>query len=187
MDYNVWEELRKLDKVDEYQEALFRDKSLQIHAHYKDEMGIPTDEEYNEVTDILTRYPALPLGQGDIYDVHGYTNQQGINIKFVQYKGNLYIFSAYKGDPVNGEAKTCHVKRLREIMRIADPYRFYKKGTGKQGDYRYRCDLDGGFEGLKFFDKHPEYHPDIPTDRVEEIKDRVLKGEKLGNFNTDLE
>ena len=54
-------------------------------------------------------------------------------------------------------------------------------------DYRYKCDLDGGFEGLKFFGKHPEYHPDIPTDRAEEIKDRVLKGEKPGNFNTDLE
>ncbi len=188
MQDSVWEELRKIEEEEKSscKEAYFNSSRLEKHSHHKSEMGIEDTEEYNEVTHILTSYPALPLGKGEIYDVQGYLDQRDVGVKFVQYKGKLYILSSYRDDPVTGEALTCHVEPIGAVLRKADPYRFYRK-TNKQGDYRYKCDLDGKFEGLKFFDKHSEYHRDTPPERVKEIRRMILAGKPLENFNTDKE
>ena len=180
MDKEIWDELNKLD------EAHFSKQDLKNHSKHKAQLGVDSDEEYDYITHELTRHPALPIGDYNIKDIIGYINQDGRSIKFVEWRGQLYIFSAYRGDPETGIAITCYPKMIQDIYRKADPYNFYKFSSG-QGDYRYKSDLDGKFEGLKFFDKHPEYHKNTSEENIKIIRDKILKNEKLANFNTNKE
>ena len=181
MDKEIWEELKILN------EAEFTPDNLQRHEKHKDQFHFKSLDEYNKFTHELTKHPALPIGQGSSEDVIGYINQNGLSIKFTKFSNNTYAFSVYSGDPETGDAVTCFPRSLNSIMRIADPYRFYRKESGKQGDYRYRSDINGGFEGLKFFDEHPEYHKDTDEGRINEIREKILHKERLRNFNTDKE
>lgn len=178
---SIWETLRQIDE-----EAFFDPLDLDGHySKHKSKIDVESDEEYNELTHELTSSPAAYI-QGDLEKtVQGYVTQNGIKVKFKKYK-NTYILSAYSGDAVDGRAVTCYLKNLKNILQDADPYRFYKRGI-KDADYRYRCDLDGRFQGLRFFNEHAEYHKDTPPEKIKEIKRRLYKRERLRTFNTDKE
>lgn len=180
MDKETWEELKRLE------EAKFAPDNLQKHSEHKNQFHLNSLEEYDESTHNLTRSPASPIGQSTPTEVIGYTNQNGLHVKFTKFNNDIYAFGVYSGDPETGVAVTCFPRSLDSIMKIVDPYNFYKK-SGKQGDYRYRSDLDGKFEGLKFFDTHPEYHRNTSNERIKTIRQKILHKERLGNFNTDKE
>ena len=181
IDKEIWEELEKLDEF-----ATFPQDKLPGHLKHLRDYNLESVEEYQEFTDLLTKYPAVPIGKGTLVDMQGYIAQDRTNAKFIQMRGDKYALGVYE-EPVDGEtAITNYPKKLQNILRDADPYRFYRRSI-KQSDYRYKSDLDGGFEGLKFFDNHPEYHQDTPEEVIEEIRRRLINGEELGAFNTDEE
>ncbi len=181
LDKEVWEELERLDEF-----ATFPQDKLSAHLKHLRDYNLESAEEYQEFTDLLTKYPAIPIGKGTVVDMYGYTTQDYTNAKFIQMRADKYALGTYR-EPVDGEtAVTNYPKRLRNILQDADPYRFYRRSI-KQGDYRYKSDIDGGFEGLKFFDNHPEYHQDTSEEVINEIRRRLLNGEELGTFNTDIE
>ena len=176
----VWEALKQLDE-----NAYFNPEGLISHDKHRPRLNARNSQEYNEITNEITSSPATYI-QGDLGEtVQGYITQGGIRVKFKQY-GDSYIIGAYSGDAVTGTAITCYIKKLKNILQDADPYRFYRK-SNKNDDYRYRCDLDGKFRGLKYFNGHPELHEDTSEDRIKEIKKKLYKREKLGRFNTDKE
>ncbi len=181
IDSKIWEELKRLDEL-----ATFSPDNLEDHRKHEPEYGLENDEQYQEFTDILTKYPVVPIGKGDIMDVQGYIAQSGARVKFVQIKNDIYALAAYKGNVKGQTALTNYPKKLSNILKDADPYAFYRQNE-KEDDYRYRSDLNGRFEGLKFFDVHPEYHRGTPEEKIREIRRRLYKREKLGRFNTDKE
>lgn len=192
IDKNIWSELSKIDE----DFALMPDTKkkgeektyLDDHSdRHKDSLGCRDKWEYRECIHALTSFPAIPIQEDtDNHDIMGYKAQDGRKVKFVQFKEDVYIISAYKKDPVTGVALTGYDKRLRNILQDADPYRFYELNN-KEGDYRYKCDLDDRFEGLKFFNNHPEYHRNTDPERIKEIRQKLYKREKLDAFNTDRE
>ncbi len=181
IDSKIWEELKRLNEL-----ATFSPDNLGDHRKHEPEYGLENDKQYQEFTDTLTKYPAVPIGKGDITDIQGYVAQSGARVKFVQIRNDIYALAAYKGK-INGQtALTNYPKKLFNILKDADPYAFYMQSE-KEDDYRYRSDLDGRFEGLKFFDIHPEYHRGTSEEKIREIRRMLYKREKLGRFNTDKE
>lgn len=181
IDSKIWEELERLDEL-----ATLSPDNLEKHRKHESEYGLDNDEQYQEFTDILTKYPAVPIGKGVITDIQGYIAQSGAKVKFVQIRNDVYALAAYKGRVEGQTAITNYPKKLNNILKDADPYAFYRQSE-KGDDYRYRSDLDGRFEGLKFFDNHPEYHRNTSEERIREIRRKLQKREKLGVLNTDKE
>ena len=66
IDSKIWEELKRLNEL-----ATFSPGNLEDHRKHEPEYGLDNDAQYQEFTDILTKYPAVPIGKGDIMDVQG--------------------------------------------------------------------------------------------------------------------
>ncbi len=90
---------------------------------------------------------------------------------------------AYRGNDVTGVGITYHAKPLDKILQDIGPYAPYPLSR-KKNDYRYKSDLDGGFEGLEFFDNHPEYHEGVDEETINTIRAKIMAGERLDDFNT---
>lgn len=114
-----------------------------------------TPDEYNEMAHILSSYDAVPIGKGKIYEVHGYETQDGARAKYVN-AGPDYAFVAY--DPnttlsnqhdqdVWGQSRTYFHRSLSDILLSANPYHLLEQN---EDDHRYKCDIGGGLEGLKY-------------------------------------
>ncbi len=188
IDKEIWDKLNKLNE-DTYFDRIEGDHqgpNLTAHEFHKVEFGLENKGDYNEVAHAITSQEASPIGENMDWGIVGYINQDGRNVKFARLDDNKYMIGVYVGSPTTGAIITFYTKNLQDILKDADPYNRYSLAN-KEGDYRYKCDLDKKFEGLKFFNNHPEYHRDTSEERVREIKGKLYKSEKLGNFNTDRE
>lgn len=144
---SIWEQLNKLDEQAYFPMKTDLDK-IRFRSHY-DRHGRDlelTPEEYQDLTDALTSYPAVPLGTGKEYDIEGYVSQNQSKVKIVKLTTNL-LLAAYTGDSKTGIAKTCYRIENNDFWFKANPYRKYNK----EDDLRYFSDLDGGLQGLKYF------------------------------------
>ena len=114
-----------------------------------------TQEEYDEMAHILSSYRAIPIGRGSNYEVHGYETQDGARAKYIN-AGPDYAFVAY--DPnadfddeysqnVWGDARTYFHRSLSDILLSANPYHLLEEN---EDDHRYKCDIGGGLEGLRY-------------------------------------
>lgn len=155
---NIWkelqsmgidEELQQLNELAKYhREKDDGEKNFQDHyiKHGKP-LGL-TEEQYEQYTDALTSYPAVPIGQGKDYDVYGYIAQNKNRVKFVKLPAGAAL-GVYVGDPIKGTAISYyHENNFNQIIFRANPFRHL---TSAAEDLRYKSDLDGRFEGLKFF------------------------------------
>ena len=150
----IWEVLNKLDeeKLDEFADYKRGTDSGEknFQDHYKkhgEPLGL-TEEQYEEYTEALTSYPAVPFGQGKDYDVFGYTAQNGKNVKFVKIPTGAAL-GVYIGNAITGKAISYyHENDFNQVIFRANPFRHL---TDNAEDLRYKSDLDGRFEGLKFF------------------------------------
>lgn len=178
---------KELDKIWLEEQARFnkhkRDRGdpnkTSFERHYEDH-GIPlglTEEEYDDVADALSEYPAYSLNKGNFEDVKGYITQKGIRVKFIGIKGNTYALVAYTYDDkkdVSIDALTYHHLPLNQVLNKANPYH---KLNGKD-DYRYKSDIDGRLEGLKLFED-PKYQTKLDQEEIKEQREAILKGERL--------
>ena len=107
--HEIWEELKNLDEAKLNELADFKrqtkdgDENFQIH--YKNHgvaLGL-TEEQYEEYTDALTSYPAIPIGTGQNYDIYGYIAQNGKKVKFVELTNGAAL-GIYVGNPITGRA-----------------------------------------------------------------------------------
>lgn len=117
--------------------------------------------------DDLTKSKASYLGSGA--KIQGYIRQDGRKVKFRKFN-NLYEFGVYIGDDIKGSAITYFLKRKRKIIENSNPFSL----TNEPKD-RYKCDLDGKFRGLDFYEK-----PIMTSEsKMKELKTKILNGEKL--------
>ena len=61
LDKEVWEELERLNEF-----AIFPQDKLPGHLKHLRDYNLESVEEYQEFTDLLTKYPAIPIGRGTI-------------------------------------------------------------------------------------------------------------------------
>lgn len=159
--------------------------SLDTHfKKHKNDFDVKTPQEYNEkIVHVFTSHPAKPIEEIENDVVYGYINQSGSNIKFTNTSDKGGFITAYVRSPITGKALTCYAKPLKNILQDADPYSPYPIKL-KDGDYRYKSDLNGDIKGLEFFNNHPEYHKDVDKEVIEEIRHKIENGEKLNKLNT---
>ena len=167
----IWEALNKLYEA-EYSELNSR-KHLNKH---KPELASVFDhplseEEYNELSKIVSEISVFPIGISNTMDAYGYINQEGIVLKFVKVRGNLYFQVAYSKEPSNDKIITSYFKKYSEIIKSANPFR---KTTPNNAGYRYKSDIDGGYKGLEYFQ-----NINLSKDEVTKIRNDILKGKKL--------
>lgn len=163
------------------------DEKSNLGTHFekhKNDFDVKTPQEYNEkIVHAFTSHPAEPIGEIKNDVVYGYINQDGVNVKFVNTSDKGSFITAYLKDSITGIALTCYAKPLKNILRDADPYSPYHSKS-KEGDYRYKSDLNKELKGLEFFNNHPEYHKNVGKETIKEIKHKIENREKLNNMNT---
>ena len=134
-----------------------------------------TEDEYDDAADALSSYPAIPIGTGTEEGIVGYITQDGRKIKFIQIPGGAFMV-AYIGDDVTGEAKTFYYTSIASLYYSANPFR---ELSDKGGDHRYKSDLDGGFDGLKFFKPVTNGKRAVTKEEVKQIKDDILNNRPI--------
>lgn len=133
-----------------------------------------TPEEYDDSTHYLSSYPAIPIGTGEEYEIFGYIAQDGRKIKFTQIPGGAFMV-AYVGKDVTGEARSFHYTSMEELLYNINPYHKILDYE----DHRYKSDLDGKFEGLKFFKPIIRGPRAVTQEEVERIKSDILNRRKI--------
>lgn len=141
------------------------------------------EDEYDNAFHEFTMMPAAPIGKPSKNGVNGYRTQSEVNVKYRKSHDNIYEIAVYVGRADIGVGITYYKKSLNSILKDADPYAPYDTNI-KQNDYRYKCDLNQKMKGLEYFDSHSEYHQNVDETILEEIKTKLLNGEKLGRLNT---
>lgn len=179
---NIKEDLAHLSRKSSNPEE---PSNLESHFEKHQSYYYSNENEYNQGFHNLTKRSAAPVGKESSTSINGYKTQTGVKVKYRPFRGNahLYELGAYKGDDVTGVGLTYYTKPLDKILQDADPYAPYPLSR-KRNDYRYKSDLDGGFEGLEFFDSHPEYHEGVDEETINTIRLKILAGERLDDFNT---
>ena len=182
--HEIWEGLNSLEEERLDELADFKRGStngeLTFQQHYK-KHGVPlglTEQQYEEYADALTSYPAVPIGNGDDYEIFGYIAQNGRNVKFVKLKSGAAL-GVYEGDPVNGRAISyCHDNNINTTIFRANSFRRLTKNAE---DLRYKSDLDGKFVGLNYFKPifNQKSNVHITQDEYNTIRQEILSGKKI--------
>ena len=157
-----------------------------LESHFeKHQSYYANEDEYDQGLHDLTKRPAAPIGKESPTGINGYKTQTGVKVKYRPFRGNIHLYElgAYRGNDVTGVGITYYAKPLDKILQDIDPYTPYPLSR-KKNDYRYKSDLEGGFEGLEFFDNHPEYHEGVDEETINTIRAKIMVGERLDDFNT---
>ena len=167
----IWEALNRL------YEAEYKNLNSKSHmGKHEDELAMVFDhplseEEYKEISKIVSELSVFPIGIGDISIPHGYINQKGNILKFVRVRNDLCFQVVFSKEGSDGIIITSYFKRYDEIIRSANPFR---KTTSNNANYRYKSDVDGGYKGLEYFQ-----NINLSKDEVTRIKNDILRGKKL--------
>lgn len=186
---NIWEELQQLSINEEIHQLnefanydLSTPKGRNLFEYHYKKHGVPlgmTREEYKEVTNILTSYPAVPFNiNNKEYDVIGYVAQNNRNVKFIRLNSGAAL-GIYEGDAIEGEAiDYYHDNSINTTLFRANPFR---RLTSTAEDLRYKSDLDGKFEGLKFFKPitSKDSNVKITQQEYKQIKQEILNGKEI--------
>lgn len=182
--HKIWEELKNLDEEKLNELAKFKrqtdDGEENFQIHYKNHgiaLGL-TEEQYEEYADALTSYPAIPIGTGQNYDIYGYIAQNGKKVKFVELTNGAAL-GVYVGNSITGRAISYyHDNDISATLFRANPFR---RLTSTAEDLRYKSDLDGKFEGLKFFKPITNKNSSIGITQQEyrKIKQEILDGKEI--------
>ena len=126
-----------------------------------------TKEEYDRQAHLLTSARALPITSENATEIQGYITQRGRKVKFEKDTSfpAAYFYASYIGDDINGTVITLFKTKWNYIVSRANPETII---LDPRKDYRYKCDLDGGFRGLNIF-----------TDIGDETREKILNGEPL--------
>lgn len=173
--------IESINKYFEEELAHFEDPNWTDHYNKRIEKSLeaegedvyfemPTDmtkEEYDRQAHLLTTAIALPITFENENSVQGYITQRGRKVKFKKDTSfpAAYLYASYIGDDVNGTVITLFKTKWDYIISRANPETTI---LDPRKDYRYKCDLDGGFRGLNIF-----------TNISNETKEKILNGESL--------
>lgn len=178
--YEDWQTLQQLEE-----QAKFADRTEKQRANLIDHWerrGKPLGldlEEYQELTDALSTYPAEPLGCGEDYDVFGYVAQCGQKVKITKTSKTGIILVAYFTVGSSEWASTCYPCTEQEFNKQVNPY----QNMTKDLDTRYYCDLDGDTKGLVYFDpKNLPPNRQLSEDKILLYKSLLERKIKLRSF-----
>ena len=104
------EELHRLNELARFPRDHEEGEESKLDTHWRDHHYIYdsngnvkynlTKDEYDDITHMLSSYPAVPIGKGSKIDVHGYETQSGRRAKYID-AGDDYAFVAYLPNPTN--------------------------------------------------------------------------------------
>lgn len=167
---DTWKQLDKISELEE--QARFDDYSSLKKHHFKHPLtrqgeyddyfpdGMSMDD-YDDAAHDLSSSEALPLGSGKD-NIMGYVNQYDQKTKLRRVEGSIDEMVVYDGGDIDGSVVTYYMKPHDKILQQANPF------TAGVASRKYKCDLDGGLEGLKAFTPPKSMSP-------EEIDDIVYK------------
>lgn len=178
----IWNELKRLDEADfNFGNAPERRKSRKHARDHAGEYKV-NEEDYYNIAKFFSEKNSVNFGEGTLEDPKGYLRQDGRKAKITQMyeqdeitPSNKSSIVVYEGDDLTGSIKTLHVRSWSGALNQANPYHHLR--VGKE-DHRYKSDLNGGLEGLKFF-QTPGFTSSLTEEEIEDFNYRLENGQPL--------